>query len=330
MTNIAIVGCGYWGPNLIRVFSQSEKAHLHTCCDLDESKLKKIKSIYPYVNITKDYNDILNNPEIDAVIIATPVYSHFELAKKALQANKHVLLEKPMTSTSKESEQLIKLSKEKNKVLMVDHTFEFNPAIKKMKEIVESGELGSIYYINANWLNLGLLQPDVNVVFDLATHVFSIINHITGHNPISVRATGEAYIRESIEETANLMIKYPNKIRANINVSWLEPCKQRTMTIVGSKKMLSFDLLNPQEQIKIYDMGVDINNLENKISYRAGDIHSPKVKIIEPLKEEADHFIDCIQNNKKPLTHGENGLSVVKLLEAVHYSLKNNGVEVKL
>lgn len=333
MINVAIIGCGYWGTNLIRVFSQLEQARLHTCCDIDESKLKKIKLTYPSVNVISDYQSVFNNPEINAIVIATQVFSHYNLAKLALLANKHVLIEKPMTATSKESQELIELARQQNKILMVDHTFEYEPAIRKIRKIIESGELGDIYYINANWLNLGKLQPDVNVVFDLAPHVFSIINHVTNKEPLSVKANGEVYVNNNsnkLEEMANLTIKYPDKIIANVNVSWLEPYKTRKMVIVGSKKMLVFDLLQPQEQIKIFDNGVDIDKVENKISYRSGGVYSPNITPIEPLKELSTHFLSCIQENKKPLTSGENGLAVVKLLESVAKSLKNNGIEVEL
>ncbi len=330
MINVAIIGCGYWGSNLIRVFAQSEQAHLHTCCDLEDSKLKKVKTIYPYVNIATDYQHVLANPEIHAVVIATPVLSHYKLAKLALLSDKHVLIEKPMTFDSKEAQELIELAKQKNKIIMIDHTFEYEPAIRKIKEIVKSGELGDIYYIKANWLNLGLLQPDVNVVFDLAPHIFSIINYITDREPIGVRATGESYVHNNhLEEMANLIVKYPDKIIANINVSWLEPYKARTLIIIGSRKMLVFDLLQPQEQVKIFDKGVDIN-ADNRISYRSGDVYSPNVPPREPLKEMADHFITCIKENKKPLSSGEKGLLVVKLIESACKSLDNNGEEVEI
>lgn len=331
MINVAIIGCGYWGSNLIRVFAQLEQCHIHTCCDSEKSKLEKVKSIYPYINITSNYQDVLNNSEIDAIILATPVYSHFNMAKLALLANKHVLVEKPMTSLSKESKELIELANQKNKILMVDHTFEFEPAIRQIKKIIELGDIGDIYYINASWLNLGLLRPDVNVVFDLATHIFSIINYITNKQPISVKASGNTYVsNNNLEEMANLIVKYPDKLIANINVSWLEPYKTRKMVIVGSKKMLVFDLLQPQEQLKVFDKGVDINNTENKISYRSGDVFSPNVQPVEPLKEMAKHFLSCIVESKKPLTSGENGLTVAKLLEAAEQSLKNNGIEIEL
>jgi len=306
MVNIAVIGCGYWGPNLARIFSQVDNIELHTCCDQDESKLKKMKSTYPYIKTSKDYQEVLNDPEVNAVALAIPAAHHYDLAKQALLAGKHVLLEKPITQNSQEAEELIKLAKEKNLILMVDHTFEYHPAIRKMKKIIESGELGEVYYITANWLNLGLLQPDVNVSFDLATHIFSIINYLTGLQPVSVKAVGEHYVRDKIEEMININVEYPNKIMAVVNVSWLEPCKVRRMTIVGSRKMLVFDLLNDAEQIKIYDKGVDINDEDNKVSYRSGDIYIPKIDTVElsrfnePLAIMGEHFANCITEGKNP------------------------------
>jgi predicted dehydrogenase len=330
MINIAIVGCGYWGPNLARVFSQVKGSRLHTCCDLDKSRLDKIKSNYPYINTTTDFDEVIKNKEIDAIVLAVPVEYHHPLAKKTLMNDKHVLIEKPMTKTVEEAQELIDLAKQKKKVLMVGYTFEYAPAIRKIKNIVKNGELGEIYYITTNWLNLGILQPDVNVIFDLATHLFTAINYITGLSPISIRAIGQSYIRDNNEEMAAVFLKYPKKIVATVNVSWLEPCKVRRMTIVGSKKMLVFDLQDKSEQIKIYDKGVDINDLDNKVSYRSGDIYSPKIDVDEPLFEEAKHFVECIKEDKTPLTDGKRGLEVVHILECADKSLKNNGSEIMI
>lgn len=328
--NVAVVGCGYWGPNLARVFSMTPGSRLHTCCDLNTVCLDRMRALYPYIKTRTSYKDLLDDKEIDAIVLAVPVKHHHILAKGALLSGKHVLVEKPMTMTSAESEDLISSSKKSGKVLMVDHTFEYTPAVRKMKEIIDKGDLGDVYYINTYWQNLGLLQPDVNVVFDLATHVFSTINYITGSLPVSVRATGEKYVRSTYEEMAHIIIRYPNKIIASVNVSWLEPCKVREMTIIGSRKMLLFDNQNQAEQIKVYDKGVDINDLDNKISYRSGDIYSPKISVEEPLMEEAKHFIDCIKNNKRPLTDGSVGLRVVRILESVNQSLQDNGAEILL
>ena len=330
MINVAVVGCGYWGPNVIRSFSQLENAELHTVCDIDKSKLAHIKNMYPKVNITTDYNDILNNPEIDAVVIATPPPTHYALAKDALLKDKHVLLEKPMTKTLSEAQELVNLANKKSRVFMIDHTFEYHPAIRKIKQIIESGEIGDIYYVNAHWFALGLLQPEANVVFDLATHVFSIINYIIGENPLSVIASGQGYIRPEIEEMANIVVKYPKNIIANIQVSWLEPHKTRTLTIIGSKKMVIFDLLNNEEQVKIYDQGISVDIDDGKPEYRLGDTYAPNISKKEPLRIEAEHFIDCIINNKEPMSSGKSGIIVLKQLLAVNESLKNKGVEVLL
>jgi predicted dehydrogenase len=330
MINVAIVGCGYWGPNMARVFSQNKGTQLYMCCDLVDANLEKMKSIYPHIKITKDFNQLLLDPQVHAVVIVTPTRTHFPLVKQALLAGKHVLVEKPMTETSSQAKELVDIAAQQNRILMVDHTFEYHPAIRKIKQIIDSKELGDIYYIKANWLNLGLLQPDVNVVFDLATHIFSIINYFTGEKPEGLKAVGKAYVREEIEEVAHVLVSYPNNVLATINVSWLEPCKQRTITIVGSKKMLMFDLLNKQEHVKVYDKGVINEGTENIISYRTGDIYSPHVLNLEPLKVEAEHFAECIRDNKKPQTCGENGMQVVRLLECVNRSLKHNGAEVLL
>ena len=333
--NIGVVGCGYWGPNLIRNFSQIETTNMRFVCDADENKMKRIKKTYPTIKTTNNYENLLADEQLDAVVIATPVFSHFELAKKALSNNKHVLIEKPMTASVKEAEQLIALAKEKNKILMVDHTFEYAQAIIKMKEIIESGELGDIYYARSEWLNLGLLQPDVNVIWDLATHMASIICYVTGMKPVSLNANAGAYLREDIPEIAHIYVNFPHNIALHMTVSWLEPKKTRTITIVGSKKTLLYDLINAEEQIKVYDRGVDLMNISEdiqqlRVNYRYGDIYSPNVKNIESLHVMCSHFADCIINNKKPISDGESGLNVVKILEASERSLKNHGEEIAL
>jgi predicted dehydrogenase len=328
--NIALIGCGYWGSKLARVFSQIEGIGLHSCCDLDESRLQSIRNYYPHIITTTNSSDIFDNPVIDAVVIAVDVTCHYELGRQALLGNKHVLIEKPFTLKSEEAAALIKMAKDRNRTLMVDHTFKYSPAIRAIKDIIQSGELGVIYYIKADWLNLGLLQPDVNVVFDLAAHVFSTINHIIGCSPTSVRAIGNCYIRDNIEEMADIIIKYRDGLVAFINVSWLSPCKVRTITIVGSKKMLVSNLLNETEQIRVYDRGVEISAIDNTISYRSGDFYAPAISSNEPLLEMARHFVECIKENRKPLTGGEEGLDIIKLLELVNESISKNGVEIKL
>ena len=325
---IGIIGCGYWGQNLIRNFNNIDEVDLYYICDIDEAKIMQIKTNYPNIKTTIDYQQILRDPEINAVVIALPVFKHYQIAKDALLSDKHVLIEKPMTANIQEAKELIKIANDKNKILMVDHTFEYSGPINKMKEVIESGELGNIYYIRANWFNLGLLQPDVNVIWDLATHIISIINYVTDSKPQSINANAKPYIRENISEIATINIDFSKGISAFLSVGWLEPRKTREMTIIGSKKMLVYDLMNSDEPVKIYDKGVILN--ENKIDYTSGEIYSPQIKNIEPLKTMCKHFIDCIRNNKKPRSDGQSGLNVIKVLEAAEKSLRNRGQEIQI
>jgi len=333
---VAVIGCGYWGPNLIRNFNQIDLTNLYYVCDLDEKKVEPIKKTYPYVKTTTDFKEILNDQNVDAIAIATPVATHYTIAKEALLHNKHVLIEKPMTVSVKEAEDLIAVAKKKKKVLMVDHTFEYENAINKMKEIIKSDELGDIYYIRADWLNLGLLQPDVDVIWDLVTHIASIINYVINMKVVSLSAKAGAYIRKNIPEVAHMNIKYEKNVNAYITVSWLEPRKTRSITIVGSKKMLLYDLINEEEKIKIFDKGVDLKttNIDDvrqiRIDYRYGNIYSPNVINVEPLNNMCSHFADCIINKKKPRSDGFSGLNVVKILESAEESLRNNGKEILL
>jgi len=342
MINIGIIGCGYWGPNLIRNFSQSKDCKVVYCCDLDENRLNHIKKKYPSIKTTKNYQDILKDENVDAAAIATPVHTHFKIAKEALLNQKHVLIEKPLTDNSKDAEELIRTAKQNNRVLMVDHTFEYTPPVNKIKELIEKGELGDIFTIDMIRVNLGLFQKDINVIWDLAPHDISILNYILKSQPLSVRAIGESFIQEGIEDDARLILKYPNKVSANIHLSWLDPCKIRRTTIVGNKKMLVYEDTEPLEKIKIYNKGVAIqkNNLprdkyydtfeEFQLVYRSGDVYSPKLDLIEPLNVMCSHFIGCIQNNKTPRSDGLSGLRVVKIIEAAQQSLKEDGKEIKI
>lgn len=342
MINIGVIGCGYWGPNLIRNFSNISESKVLYCCDLSSDRLDHIKSKYPDVIATKDYKEILDDDKVDAIAIATNVTSHYDLAKEALEKGKHVLIEKPLTGKSLHAIELIDLAKSKNKVLMVDHTFEYTSAVNKIRDIIQNDELGDIFTIDIIRVNLGLFQKDINVIWDLAPHDISILNFILKEQPISVRAFGESYIQDGIEDDARLILKYPGKILANIHVSWLDPCKIRKTTIVGNKKMLVYEDTLPKDKIKIFDKGVTIkkNNLpkdkyydtfeEFQMVYRTGDMTAPKLDETEPLKVMCSHFLDCIQNNKTPITDGLSGLNVVKVIEAAQESIKNNGAEIKL
>jgi len=332
---VGVIGCGYWGPNLIRNFSQIEATDMYYICDLDEAKMDPVEKTYPTVKATKNYKDMLKDAQVDAVVIATPVASHFKLAKEALLDNKHVLIEKPMTSSVKEAEELIEIARERNRILMVDHTFEYAQAINKMKGLIESSEIGQICYIKAEWLNLGLLQPDINVIWDLGTHIYSIVSYVSGMNPISLSVNASAYVRNGVPEVAHVYVKFPKDITMYMTVSWLEPRKIRRLTVVGNKKMLVYDLMNEEEQLKIYDKGVDLEEdvkdiTQFRINYRYGDIYSPNIKKIEPLRVMCTDFADSIINNKEPISNGLSGLNVVKMLEASEESLRNNGKEIML
>jgi len=328
--NVAVVGCGYWGPNLIRNFHQLTNCNMYACCDLADDRLERIKSLYPSIHVTKKFENILENPDIDAVAIATPVYTHRDLAKRALQHQKHVMVEKPLASSVNQCLELIELAKKNNKVLMVGHTFEYTSAVNKAKEIIESGELGEIYYIRSVRANLGLFQPDINVIWDLAPHDLSIILYLLDEFPIGVNGQGKAHFNPEIEDVANITLSFPNGTIAFVHNSWLDPDKIRKITIVGSKKMLVYNDISQNEKIKIFDKGVDAPPYYNSFaefhfSYRYGDIYIPRLNEYEPLLRECEHFIDCSFNNKRPKSDGYSGLRVVSILESANKSIRNGG-----
>lgn len=340
MVKLGIVGCGYWGPNLIRNFNSISDAEVIICADLDEKRLDHIKSIYPKISTTKNYHDILKDKEIDAVIVATTIETHYKIARDALNADKHVLVEKPITANSKEAMDLIKISGKNKKILMVDHTFEFSAPVRKVKEIIKNNDWGNVFTIDMIRVNLGLFQEKVNVIWDLAPHDISMLIYYLDQSPLTIRASGQSYVREGIEDDAHINMLFKGKIMANIHVSWLDPLKIRKTTIVGNKKMLVFDDILQDGKIKVYDKGVSLE--KNKapkdpyydtyeewvLTYRSGKILVPKIEKKEPLNIMAAHFIDCIKNNKKPLTDGDSGLRVVKVLESIQQSLKNDGEKV--
>jgi predicted dehydrogenase len=333
MLKVGVIGCGYWGPNLIRNFNQLSRSSVTRVADLDEARLKYIKTLYPSLETTIDYKDITSDPEIDIVAVATPVYSHYRFASEALRSQKHVFVEKPITASVKEAEELINLAEYHQRKLMVGHTFIYTSAVKKMKQIIDSGELGKIYYINSQRLNLGLFQQDINVIWDLAPHDISIILYLLDFEPTAVSAIGTSHINSAIEDVAILTIKFSNGLLAFVQTSWLDPDKIRKMTVVGSKKMMVFDDVQPTEKIRIYDKGVEMPKhydtyAEFHYSYKYGDIVIPKINGGEPLKTELDHFIDCIENNEPPQSAGNEGLQVIQILEAADKSLKNENKPV--
>src|SRR5438876_2114811 len=333
--SVGVVGCGYWGPNLVRNFRQLPECSLKLKCDNSEARLAHLKSLYPEVEGHKDFGHLLNGAELDAVIIATPVRFHYAMAKASLLAGKHTLIEKPMASSAEECEELIQIAQEKGLVLMVGHTFLYSPAVRKIKEIVDRGDIGDIRYISSRRLNLGLFQKDINVAWDLAPHDISIILHVLDELPISVNCRGEAHITPGIEDVTNIHLTFRKHRSALVQSSWLDPRKVREMTIVGSKRMIVYDDVAPLEKLRIFDARVDRpphydTFAEFQYAYHYGDVYAPYIKQEEPLKAECQHFLDCIREAKTPLTSGTNGLELVKILEASSASLRRNGAAIEI
>ena len=335
MLNVAVAGCGYWGPNLVRNFNSIPECSVKKICDVEKQRLKYLKQLYPAVDTTTDFEHLVDNDEIDAIAIATPVHLHFELAKKSLLAGKHTFIEKPMASSTSECRELIEIAEKKSLTLMVGHTFIYTSTVRKIKEIVKRGDIGDVLYICSRRLNLGLFQKDINVAWDLAPHDISIILYIMDETPKALNCQGKSHINPGIEDVTEMTLDLENGGFAIIQNSWLDPNKVREMTIVGSKMMIVYDDTQPLEKIKIYDKRVEIpphydTFAEFHYSYHYGDIYSPYVKQVEPLKVECQHFIDCIKTGSKPDSDGVEGLKVVQVLEAASESLKMGGARVEI
>ena len=326
---VGMIGSGYWGPNLIRNFVDIPKSELVMVADLKLDRLEKIRRNYPTVLITQDYHDLFDQ-KLGAVVIATPPSTHFPIAKACLEQELNVLVEKPLTLNSVHAEELIELADKKDKVLMVGHTFEYNSAVLAMKALINRGDLGQIFYLDAARLNLGLFSRDLNVMWDLAPHDISILLFLLNKLPLAVSANGSSCVFNGIHDVAYINMVFPDNIMAHIHVSWLDPCKVRRVTVVGSKKMAVYNDIESLEKIKIYDKGVEAPDYSNnfgefQFSYRYGDILIPNIHLAEPLKTECQHFLDCIIKHEKPCSCGEVGLHVVKILEAAQKSLSNSG-----
>lgn len=335
MFNVAVVGCGYWGPNLIRNFSSLSDCSVKKICDSSSERLAHIKKLYRDAETTTKFEDVLADPHIDAVALATPIRSHFEMGTKSLEAGKHTFIEKPMACSTAECKQLIKTAEKHRLVLAVGHTFIYSTPVRKIKEIVDAGDLGQIQYISSRRLNLGLFQTDINVAWDLAPHDISVILYIMGKQPISVNCQGKANVNPNVEDVTNIILNFSGGGFATIQSSWLDPNKIRETTFVGTKKMLVYNDIEPIEKIKIYDKHVEMpphydTFAEFQYAYHYGDMYSPYLEMVEPLKVECRHFLDCINGSAKPLTGGLEGLQVVQILEAASQSLKKNGGEVKI
>lgn len=334
--NIGIIGYGYWGQNLVRNFNNIPECDLTMVADERPERTQLINALYPSVQTVSSSDELINSSKVDAVVIATPVFLHHKLAKQALLNGKHVLVEKPMCSSMAEVNELIDLAEQKKLCLMVDHTFLYTGAVRKIKEVVDSGEVGKINYVDSTRVNLGLFQPDINVLWDLAPHDISILNHITKERPVSVNATGVSHTANGIENMAYLTLNYQSDMIAHFSCSWASPVKLRNYLIGGDKKMVMYDDIQPTEKVKIYDTGYNhqvLNDDEKRkvlVDYRSGDIYCPKIEQTEALGLMASDFCNSIINSTKPLSDFEVGRDVVAILEAAQTSIKNNGVEVKL
>lgn len=335
LVGIGVVGYGYWGPNLVRNFANTDGSQVIAICDNDAAKLAVSKRLYPGVVITKEFTDLLKDSRIDAIAIATPVSTHYELALAALKAGKHVLVEKPLAQTSEQVRRLVGEAERRNLILMVDHTFIFTPAVQKIRELITDGALGEIYYYNGIRASLGLFQRDVNVIWDLAVHDISIIQHILDDAPVAVSATGASHVAGAPENMAHLALFFPSSCIAHVSVNWLSPVKVRQTFIGGSRKMIVYDDVEATEKIKVYDKGVTINGTaesahQARIGYRAGDMWAPHLPAKEALQTEAEHFIACVRSGALPISGGMAGLQVVQILEAASQSIAEQGNPVRL
>lgn len=332
MVRLGVIGCGYWGPNLIRNFAKSKDCQLVAVADMDPRRLEDIRRLYPALKTWTSVPALLDDESLDAVAIATPISTHYELAKRALQRGKHILIEKPMTTTVAQAEELIGLAEKNQRVLMVDHTFIYSGAVRKVRELIDAGELGQVYYYDSVRVNMGLFQRDVNVLWDLAPHDFSIMTYLIDKEPVSVSAMGASPLRWdgwAQESIAYVTVEFGDGTLAHFHVNWLSPVKVRRTLIGGSRKMVIYDHLDPDNQVKVFDKGVEMQTDRERyqalVQYRTGDMVAPKIDQTEALEVACQHFVECIQTGKRPLTDGYAGLRVVRLLEAAQQSMENQG-----
>ena len=334
MVRVGVIGCGYWGPNLVRNFVEIPNSVVVMVADLDQGRLDHMQTCYPQVQTTQDYRELLE-AGLDAAVIATPPATHFQVVKDALLHGLHVLVEKPITLHSGDARELIRLAEERERVLMVGHTFLYNPAVRALRHMIDSDEIGRIYYIDIVRASLGLFQRDLNVIWDLAPHDISILLDMMGCDPIAVSACGACCVQYGVEDVAYLSLVFPNYCLAHIHLSWLDPCKVRRITVVGSKKMVVYDDVESLEKLRLYDKGVECPPYTNTygdfhFSYRYGDITIPYIQLSEPVRLECEHFLECILEGKRPQTDGYNGLRVVEIIESAQKSLRNSGSQEQI
>jgi predicted dehydrogenase len=334
MVNFGVIGYGYWGPNVVRNLTSLEGCQLLAVADKSPTARKRVQKAYPGIKVTPDASEVISSAEIDAVAVVTPVWTHYELAKAALENGKHIFVEKPFTFTAEEAEKLINLAERKNLKIMVDHTFLFTGAVKKIRQLIDDGTLGNLYYYDSTRVNLGLFQHDVNVIWDLAPHDLSIMDYLIQDRPLGVVATAEEHLN-GLEDVAFLTFYFPHNIIAHVNVNWLSPVKVRTTLIGGEKKMVVWNDLEADEKIRVYDKGVETTTsregiYETLVKYRTGDMWAPQVENTEALKQELEYFADCITNDRTPINDGNAGWRVVRMLEAANQSVKSRGAMVEL
>lgn len=333
MVKFGVIGYGYWGPNVVRNLQTLEGAQVVAVCDKSSAARRRVHRSYPNIYVTADASELMSSPDIDAVAVVTPVWTHFDLAKEALENGKHIFVEKPFTSNVAQAEKLIDLAQQKNLKVMVDHTFLFTGAVKKIKQLLQEGSLGKLYYYDSTRVNLGLFQHDVNVIWDLAPHDLSIMDYLIEKSPEALVATGQTHLN-GFEDVAFITLYFPEQVIAHVNVNWLSPVKVRTTLIGGEKKMLVWNDLEADEKVKIYDKGVKITNQEGLyellVNYRSGDMWAPQLEQVEALRQELAYFIDCIAHNRTPFNDGAAGLRVVRMLEAANESLSKRGALVYL
>lgn len=332
---VGIIGCGYWGPNVIRNFAALDDVEVKYLCDIDQARLARLKRSCPHAKIITDYREILRDKSIDAVAIVVPVQLHYAIAKESLTAGKHTFVEKPLAFKSSDAQELINLAERQGRILMVGHTFLYNSAVRYLKQYISRGECGRIFYIYSNRVNLGRLHRDINAFWSIAPHDISIFIHLLETDPISVSAFGSSHLHRGIADVVFAVLKFPENVTAHIHASWLDPVKERRMTIVGSKRMIVYDDIDSEARLKIYDKGAEMQELprtygEYQYRLRAGDIFIPKIDFQEPLAAECQHFIHCVRTGTTPLTDGHAGLRVVRVCEAVDRSLESGGLPVEL
>ena len=327
---VGVVGLGYWGPNLARNFDRLADAELAFCCDLDEANLAKARGLYPNAVITDDLDVLLGDDSLDAVVVATSVPTHYALGKRALEAGKHTFIEKPVALKAADAEELVSTAAAKGVKLMVGHLLEYHPAVDKMKQLVDAGELGRVFYVYANRLNLGKVRKDENALWSLGPHDISVINYLTGEEPQEVSARGECYLQDDVEDVVFGYIRYPSGMVGHLHVSWLDPHKSRKITVVGEKKMVVFDDMEADRKVTVYDKGATTTRTQfdtygEFVTLHFGDIHIPRIGNDEPLRVECAHFVDCILNDRQPRSDGRDALNVVRVLEAMERSLREGG-----